>query len=128
MRRAAQRVLVGEELVEGGAVRRIERDRERPGLVVADIVPGRLLQRGAVLLPAPGSLEQQFGQGRLSELHLGHRGQHAGGDPRGTVAPGGRGDQGDLVPAGGEPPGAREPDDASPNDEHPVRHGPQLTS
>jgi hypothetical protein len=37
-------VLIGEELVEDGPVRRIQGDGQRAGLVVADIVPGRPLQ------------------------------------------------------------------------------------
>ncbi len=125
---AAQRVLVGQQLVEGGAVGRIERNRQRPGLVVADVVPRCLLQRGGEGLPALGRLEQQRGQGRLPELGLGDRGQHPGRHPGGTVAPGGGGDQRDLVAVAvvGQLPGAGEPDHPSTHHEHPRRHRASL--
>ena len=49
-----ERVLVGEEVVEAGAVGRIERDRDRAGRVVAEGVPGDVLQRGGERGPAAG--------------------------------------------------------------------------
>ena len=121
VRRAAERVLVGQELVEGGPVRRIEGDGERPGLVVADIVPGRPLQRGGELFPGGRPLQQELGERGLAELDLGDRGQHAGGHPGGAVPPGIRSDQGDLVAGFGQPPGTREPDDPASHHEHPRR-------
>ena len=125
---AAQRVLVGQEVVEGGAIGRIEGDRQRAGLVVADVVARRLLQRGGELLPASGPLEEQLRQGRLTELDLGDGGQHPGGHPRGAVAPGRGGHQGHLVARPGQSPGAREADDPAPDHEHPLRHAPSLLS
>ena len=41
-----ERVLVGEQVVEAGAVGGIERDRDRAGRVVADRLLGRLFERG----------------------------------------------------------------------------------
>ncbi len=90
VRLEAERVLVGEEVVEAGAIGRIERDRDRAGRVVADVVTGGVLQRGGEGGPASGALHEQRGEGRLAELRLGDRGQHAGRHPRRAVAPGGR--------------------------------------
>ena len=59
----AERVLVGEEVVEAGAIGRIERDRHRARRVVAHVVPGGALQRGGEGGPVPGALHQQRGQG-----------------------------------------------------------------
>ena len=92
VRLEAERVLVGEEVVEAGAIGRIERDRHRAGRVVADGVTGGGLQRGGEGGPAAGALHQERGQGGLAELRLGDRGQHAGRHPRRAVAPGGRRD------------------------------------
>ena len=55
VRLEAERVLVGEEVVEAGAIGRIERDRDRARRVVADVVTGGLLQRGGEGGPAPGA-------------------------------------------------------------------------
>ena len=121
MRRTAEGVLVGEELVEGGPVRRIEGNRQRAGLVVADIVPGRPLQGGGELFPGGRPLQQELGERGLAELDFGDRGQHAGGHPGGAVPPGIRCDQGDLVAGFGQPPGTREPDDPASHHEHPSR-------
>ena len=82
----AERVLVREEVVEAGAVGRIERDRDRAGRVVADGLPGRVLERGGEAGPQACALEQQRGEGRLAELRLGDRGEHAGRHPGRAVA------------------------------------------
>ena len=92
-----ERVLVGEEVVEAGAIGRIERDRHRARRVVADGVTGGVLERGGEGGPAPGALHQERRQGRLAELRLGHRGQHPGRHPRRAVPPGGRRDQRHLM-------------------------------
>ena len=85
-------MLVGEEVVEAGAVGRIERDRHRARRVVADGVAGGGLQRGGEGGPAAGALDEQRRERRLAELRLGDRGEHAGRHPRRAVAPGGRRD------------------------------------
>ena len=87
----AERVLVGEEVVEAGAIGRIERDRHRARRVVADGVTGGALQRGGEGGPVAGALEQERGQGGFAELRLGDRGQHPGRHPRRAVAARGAG-------------------------------------
>ena len=77
----AERVLVREEVVEAGAIGRIERDRHRAGRVVADGLPGRVLERGGEARPPACALEQQRGEGGLTELGLGDGGEHAGRHP-----------------------------------------------
>ena len=82
-----ERVLVGEQVVEAGAVRGIERNRDRAGRVVADGLPGRLLERGGEAGPPACALEQQRGERRLAELRLGDGGEHAGRHPGRAVTP-----------------------------------------
>ena len=89
VRLEAERVLVGEEVVEAGAIGRIERDRHRACRVVADVVTGGTLQRGGEGGPTAGALHEQCGQSGLTELRLGDGGEHAGRHPRRAVAPGG---------------------------------------
>ena len=84
----AERVLVGEEVVEAGAIGRIERDRHRACRVVADVETGGALQRGGESGPAGGALYEECGQIRLAELRLGDRGEHAGRHPRRAIPPG----------------------------------------
>ncbi len=85
-----ERVLVGEEVVQAGAVRRIERDRHRAGGVVPDVVSRRALERGGEARPVAGSLQKERGERGLAELRLGDRREHAGGHPGRAVAPGRR--------------------------------------
>ena len=85
----AERVLVGEEVVEAGSIGRIERHGHGPRRVVADGVAGGALQRGGEGRPAPRPLDEESRQGGLAELRLGHRGQHPGRHPRRAVTPGG---------------------------------------
>ena len=92
VRAESQRVLVREQVVEAGAVRRIERDRHRARGVVADGPPGGALERGGEAGPQPRALEEEGGERGLAELRLGDRGEHAGGDPRRAVTPGCRRD------------------------------------
>ena len=92
LRTEAERVLVRQQVVEAGAVRRIERDRDRPGGVVADGLAGRALEHRREAGPQARTLEQEGREGRLAELRLGDRGQHAGGDPRRAVTPRSGGD------------------------------------
>ncbi len=83
VRRAAQRVLEGEELVEHGAVRGVDRHDEgagrssrcRPGVVLE--LGGEVFQRAA-----PASTDRSPPPRRM---RLGDRGQHPGGHPRGAV-------------------------------------------
>ena len=82
-----ERVLVGQEVVERGAIGRVERDGQRSRRVVADGEPRGLLQIGGEGRPQEGTAAQQGGELRLAELRLGDRGQHAGGHPGRTVAP-----------------------------------------
>ena len=90
-RREAERVLVGEEVVEGGPVRRIEGDGHGARRVVADRVAGGGLEFGREGRPQGGALEEQRRECGLAELCLGHRRQHPGRNPRGAVVPGPRG-------------------------------------
>ena len=83
----SQRVLVGEEVVEAGAVRRIECDRHRSGRVVADGPPRGALQRGDEAGPQARAVEEERGERGLAELRLGDGSEHAGGHPGRTVAP-----------------------------------------
>ena len=69
--RQPERVLVGEQVVEAGAVGRIERDRHRAGGVVADGAPAGALQRGGEGGPQAGALEEERGERGLAELRLG---------------------------------------------------------
>ena len=57
-----ERVLVGEEVVEAGAIGRIERDGHRPGGVVADDLPAGVLQCGGKGGPEAGALEEERGE------------------------------------------------------------------
>ena len=59
-----ERVLVGEEVVEAGAVGRIERDRHRARRVVADVVTGGGLERAGEGGPAAGALAPAGPSGR----------------------------------------------------------------
>ena len=81
VRSESEPVLVGEEVVEAGAIGRIECDRHRARRVVADVVTSGGLQRGGEGRPAPGAVDQQRGQGGLAELRLRDRRQHAGRHP-----------------------------------------------
>ena len=92
VRGESQRVLIREQVVEAGAVRRIECDRDRAGGVVADALPGDALQRRGEAGPQARALEKDGGEGGLAELRLGDRGEHAGGHPRRAVTPGCRRD------------------------------------
>ena len=92
VRLEAERVLVGEEVVEAGAVGCIERDGERARRVVPDGVTAGRFERSGERRPAAGAFEQQRGQGGLAELRLGDRGEHPGRHPRRAVAAGRRRD------------------------------------
>ena len=92
VRLEAERVLVGEEVVEAGPVRCIEGDRDRARRVVAEGETGGGLERGGEGGPVSGTLHQQRRQGRFAEVRLGDGGEHAGRHPGRTVASGGRRD------------------------------------
>ena len=85
-------MLVREQVVETGAVGRVECDRDRTGRVVADALPGGALERRGEARPQARALEQEGSEGGLAELRLGDRGEHARGNPRRTVTPGCRRD------------------------------------
>ena len=109
-----ERVLVGEEVVEAGPVRGVERHGQRPAGVVADLADPDAASRAVANAGqrlAPSS--KQGGEGGLAELGLGDRGQHPGGHPAGAVTPGVGGDHRHLVPAPCQIPGARQPDDTA---------------
>jgi hypothetical protein len=92
VRLEAERVLVGKEVIEAGAIGRIQRDRHRARRVVPDVEARGVLERGGEGGPVTGAVHQQCDQGRLTELRLGDRGEHAGRHPRRTVASGSRRD------------------------------------
>ena len=121
-----ERVLVGEEVIQAGAVGRIERDRDRAGRVVTDGAPGDALQGGGERGPAAGALEQEGGEGGLAELGLGDRGEHAGRHPRGAVAPGCGCHDRHLVTVACQFPRTGEPDDTAPHDLDVRRHEASL--
>ena len=85
MGHAPQLVLVGQEVVEGGPVRRVHRHGERAGLVKADVEPGVVLEARGEVLPEGDAGQEEGGEGRLTELRLGDRGQHPGRHPGGAV-------------------------------------------
>ena len=97
VRLEAERVLVGEEVVEAGAIGRIERDGHRARRVVTDGVTGGRLQAGGEAGPAARALHEERREGGLAELDLGDRSQHPGRHPRRTVTPGGRRDHRHLM-------------------------------
>ena len=122
----AERMLVGEEIVEAGAVRGIERHGHGAGGVVPDRLSRRLLQRGGKAGPETGTLEEQRRQGGLAELGLGDRGEHSGRHPRGAVASGRRCHERHVMTVAGQLPRGREPDDTAPHDLDLHRHASSL--
>ena len=76
-----ERMVVGEQVVQSGTVRGIERNRDRPGRDVAEL-PARLsFELLGESGPAPGALEEQGRERRFAELRLGDRGEHSRCDP-----------------------------------------------
>jgi len=85
--RQAEGALVREEVVDDGAIGRIERDRHRARRVVTEGAPRRRLQLGGEGGPEPGALEAQRRERGLAVLHLVDGGEHPGRHPpRAVVA------------------------------------------
>ncbi len=90
-------MVVGEQVVERGAVRRVERDGHRSGRHVTDVATRLSFERRGEGGPKPGAVEEQGRECRFAELRFGDRGEHAGRDPGRAAASGFGRDQRHLV-------------------------------
>jgi hypothetical protein len=104
----AERAAKGEQPLERRGLVAVARDQHGARAAVPGIATGDVGQLDAERLEGPGAAQPEVEQRALSELRLGHGGEHAGGDvPRAGIT---RIEHHRAQTASGRAPGAREPD------------------